>query len=178
MAKGLKKFAKERPTTEEIAQMFSEIRSDAPRSAVVLAAALIDDVLSGAIRYRMVKLSKDEDDDLFEGNGPLASFSARIRMAYAPGIIGKKTRHDLNVIHEIRNAFAHVRRVMNFDTPEVSTLIKSLHSIKDIENYQSLPIREMFSGATQMMMMHLVTKIGPFPRGTAGVSVVGLKELD
>lgn len=44
---------------------------------------------------------------LFRHNGPLSTFSARLDMAFALYLIGEKTRHDLDIIRDIRNDFAH-----------------------------------------------------------------------
>ena len=97
----------------------------------MIAVSHIDDLLKGAIKYRMVNLTSDDEEVLFSGFGPLATFSARIRIAYALGIVGKKTRHDLDLMREIRNAMAHSRRAIGFDTPEVLKLFRQLHCLKD-----------------------------------------------
>jgi hypothetical protein len=49
------------------------------------------------------------------GDAPLATFSAKIRLAYALSIFGSSTRDDLDTIREIRNAFAHSTRPLASD---------------------------------------------------------------
>jgi DNA-binding MltR family transcriptional regulator len=51
---------------------------------------------------------------------PLGTFSSRIKIAYALGIIGGKSRHDLDIVGNIRNAFAHGMRDLAFDTKEIA----------------------------------------------------------
>ncbi|MGO9684145.1 MAG: MltR family transcriptional regulator [Beijerinckiaceae bacterium] len=72
-------------------------------------------------------LDKEEEADLFEDTGPLATFSARINFGYALGLYGKKVKRDLNLIREIRNAFVHSRRHIDFETPEVVELCRTFY---------------------------------------------------
>lgn len=50
------------------------------------------------------------NDELLSNNGPLGTFSARIRVACALAWISDDVQSDLNLIRSIRNEFAH-----NFD---------------------------------------------------------------
>jgi hypothetical protein len=43
-----------------------------------------------------VSLSQTDLDRLFEGDNPLATFSAEIKLGYALGNFGQQTRADLN----------------------------------------------------------------------------------
>lgn len=44
---------------------------------------------------------------LFEGNGPLATLSAKIDLARLLGLVTETIRSDLHIIRDIRNEFAH-----------------------------------------------------------------------
>jgi DNA-binding MltR family transcriptional regulator len=57
---------------------------------------------------------------MFLEDAPLATFAARIRIGYALGIYGPKTRDDLTFIRHVRNVFAHTRHAVDFDTKEIS----------------------------------------------------------
>jgi hypothetical protein len=89
----------------EFDELWANMTDDGMHGTVMIAVSHIDGLLKGAITYRMVNLTSDDEEVLFSGFGPLATFSARIRIAYALGIIGKKTRHDLDLMREIRNAW-------------------------------------------------------------------------
>ena len=54
--------------------------------------------------YENMILSIFDDYD----RSPLATFSLRIKMAFALGIIDNRTRDDFEKIRKLRNAFAHV----------------------------------------------------------------------
>jgi hypothetical protein len=85
----------------------------------------------------------------------LASLSAKINLARALGIFGPKTAHDLR---EIRNAFAHGLRRMNFQTSEINQLLVSLHCIRGIHDYKRLSPRKLFFEATAILSTHLGVK--------------------
>lgn len=166
MASALKKLLRERPTTEDIERCMEELQTDGPRGAAVLACALLEDVLRLAIINKMVQLSREDHDTLFTGLGPLASFRAKTQVAYALGIIGPKTRHDLDSMREIRNGLAHTGLKIDFHTPEVAALCGGLHALslvaKPVDKPGPLPPRNQYTGVAKVLMIRL---IGTFSRG-------------
>lgn len=90
------------------------------RAVGVIEATKVEDSLVSAIRRKFVELIPSEDDELFSGTAPISTFSAKIKICYAMGIIGKNTRRDLEIIRHIRNAFAHSAKPLWFSTPEIS----------------------------------------------------------
>jgi DNA-binding MltR family transcriptional regulator len=46
---------------------------------------------------------------LFEGFGPLSTFSAKIEFAFALGLLPRHVHTDLRTIKKVRNLFAHAR---------------------------------------------------------------------
>ena len=178
MAKALNRFLKDRPSGEEIQKMRAEIKNDGPRGATMVATAIIEDLLVGAIRFRMVSLTDDEADSSLLPDRPLGTFSSRIKIAHALGVFGPKTRHDLNVFRDIRNAFAHARRQIDFNVPEVATFVGTFNSLNDVTDHAKLSAREQFVEVSNILMLHLVTKIGPFPSGITKLEIEGLNSLD
>lgn len=71
-----------------------------------------------------------EQKKLFGGgdDGPM-NFTVKIRMAYALGVYGLKTREDLDTVRHIRNFFAHDRGHLTFDDKDVSALCDQLNWI-------------------------------------------------
>jgi hypothetical protein len=173
-----RKFLKARPTEEGTEHIFEGIREDSPRAAAMLAGALMDELLKGAISYRLVELNKEDSDGLFTGNAPLATFSAKIRVSYALGIIGKRTRHDIELVREIRNGFAHTLRDLSFETPELTKMCSQFHCLKDLREYAEISARGLFSISVHRLALFLITKTGPFPEGRAGLNLQGNTQLD
>ena len=80
---------------------------DDVRSGVIVTTALLEKSLDRLIRSRLHRLNSQDDAAMFGPNGSIGTLSAKIRMAYALGIIGKVTRADLLAINDIRNVYAH-----------------------------------------------------------------------
>lgn len=80
---------------------------------VLLVKAMIDDKAVGdeeAIEDR------EAFGALLEPEKPLSAFGARITAAYYLGLIGKSEWHNLKLIKDIRNAFAHGLHEISFDS--------------------------------------------------------------
>jgi DNA-binding MltR family transcriptional regulator len=160
MASALKKRLRERPTTADITRCVQELESDGTRGAAVLACALLEDLLRLSILNKLVDLSKEDHDLLFTGTGPLASLWATTQIAFAMGIIGPKTKHDLNSMREIRNALAHTSLKIDFDTPEVAVLCGGFHTLSAIEEpadkAKALTARGKYTAVTKALMIRLI----------------------
>ena len=94
------------------------LSSESDRGCVLVGAAMLDEVLRGIL---LGPLRDDEETlrALFDaGSAPLSSFSAKIRLCYALGLVSKNTHADLHRVREIRNDAAHFekRRGAGFDT--------------------------------------------------------------
>lgn len=86
-----------------------KLKNDKRRIDVINA----DVILDGALKNLFCELhfsKKDKQvDKLFEPSigGPLVSLTHKARLAYALGLIDKTLLNDLEIIHKIRNEFAH-----------------------------------------------------------------------
>jgi DNA-binding MltR family transcriptional regulator len=78
-------------------------------TVVLLATGLIEKFLwvSLIALFRRDVVSKTMITNVFEGDGPLATFSAKIEVCAGLGSITDDVRHDLKIIKKIRNDFAH-----------------------------------------------------------------------
>lgn len=123
MAKALKNLAKEFPSLSEAFEP-PEIHHD--RALAITTAAWLEDVLERCLVASMVTLTKAETNGLFDFDSPVGSFSARIRLAYALGFFGPITRNDLDHLRHIRNAFAHARKTITFETKEIAAECRKL----------------------------------------------------
>ncbi len=107
----------------------------------------------------MVALTDDETNKLFSGSAPLGSFATRIGLAYALGIYGPRTRHDLQILKDIRNAFAHANLAINFDTREVADLCCSFHCLEALKDREGRGPQELLSIATKCLIVQLLQKM-------------------
>lgn len=129
----LKALAREPIPPDEIFGSLDEIATQNDQTEAVMGASFLDDSLKHAILARMRdSLSNDDISNLFDNDGPLATLSAKIQVAFALGIIGKEARASLHCIRDIRNAFAHAKRTLGFAHPAVAEACASLQPPKDL----------------------------------------------
>ena len=68
--------------------------------------------------------------DLFDGDRPLATFSARINLAFAIGYIPLNAYSDLNLLRKIRNHFAHSAEQVSFEDGRIRDWCGALSTVK------------------------------------------------
>lgn len=95
-------------------------------SMAIWLSARIEDELRDFIISRMVRSNRDSRKRLFEGYGPLSSFSAKIEIAYAFGMLTDIERSYMLAIKAIRNKFAHSSGGLTFDSPAFDELFAKL----------------------------------------------------
>jgi hypothetical protein len=125
MNRGIHKVSRKVPEGMDLDRAWKEISEGSDRSAAIIGAAFVDDSLQCALESRMIGLCSQVPNEIFV-NGPLRSFSSKIFLGFALGLYGPLLKKDLNVIRNIRNAFAHAMMPITFDSPEVAAELKYL----------------------------------------------------
>jgi DNA-binding MltR family transcriptional regulator len=113
----------------------TEFHAESDRSAIVIAGSFAESYLATYLRHFMID-SKEENKEierLFEV-GPLASFDARINLAYAFRLISPQHRDDLRLIKDIRNRFAHSPRSISLAREDIQEMIKALSMWKVVHS--------------------------------------------
>jgi DNA-binding MltR family transcriptional regulator len=91
---------------------------------VIVTATVLEDLLEQALLVRMRDLSNKVYARLFTGHGPLATFSAKIDLAFALQIIEQGTAIDLHAVRELRNEFAHAKSMAHFGKKELAPIMQ------------------------------------------------------
>src|SRR4051812_5067192 len=94
----LKKLMRAALSPDEFIASIGPRENDDDRTAAIVVAAIVENLLADTIRNKMQHLNSTEDKALFENNGPLATFSAKIQVAYAMKLFNKNVVHDLGLI--------------------------------------------------------------------------------
>lgn len=94
-------------TAENMQTFYFQMKGESDRGAVIVSAALIDEILLEILKKQLLPAAKLDNDELFK-NGPLTEFGARVHLAYRIGLIRKNVKEALLRIAKIRNAFAHI----------------------------------------------------------------------
>lgn len=90
--------------------------------------AMLDHSLERLLLVHIKPLGKDDRERLLYGTGPLSSFSAKIQIASAFGVIDANTAHDLDIIRDIRNAFGHASHQITFRNSSIRQRLEQLRS--------------------------------------------------
>lgn len=116
----LSKLTKAEPNPEHFRDFYAEaIGEKNDRGAAILLAANIENALESAL-VRILKNGRTSK--LFGVEKPLGAFRNKIWIAYALDIFGNETFLNLECIRHIRNAFAHSKIPIRFDTPEIANV--------------------------------------------------------
>lgn len=104
-------------------------------TVALVGASLLDQGLEDALTSWLDPLSKQDSEGLFSEtvSGPLATFSAKIRLASALKIFGPETRDDLNTIRGIRNVFAHAKGPISFEAEPIKEAVESLRYARNAD---------------------------------------------
>lgn len=112
--------------------MIANANRESDRGCALILAANLDNRLRGLLENYFVEQSKGKDNDLFQGNGCLSTFSSRIAISFSSGLLGEDERCDLDIIRKIRNDFAHNECSIGFASELVSERCNSLKSYQNL----------------------------------------------
>jgi hypothetical protein len=132
-ASALNKLVREKPDLNDLL-ILSAVRDTLDdRSIAILEGANVEYALEALVLEQMTDLSDTERNALFQSNGALATFSAKARVAHALGLIGPNTRREIDRIRSIRNAFAHARKPISFQTEAIRLTCAELTAPSRVE---------------------------------------------
>ena len=83
----------------EYAEFSEHYEGESDRAVVLLASSYLDEILERLLSKRLVPCKRTRA--LFSGYAPLATFSARIDIAFAVGIIPDHLARDLHIIRKL-----------------------------------------------------------------------------
>lgn len=116
----------------EVARKFSEamrmrsvLLNESDRGAVLVGASYLDEQVEEVLRKFFIDEPKLQEK-LLGTSRPLATFSSRIDLCHALGLINEEMAKELHTIREIRNEFAHVSRNIGFEEQRVRDRCKNL----------------------------------------------------
>lgn len=127
--------------TEKLLDFNSIIDSyenESDRAAAILAASYLDFYLEECIKFVLV--DDPSIEKLFEGTSALSTFSAKINMAFALGLLTEETKKNLHYIKKIRNHFAHHPTATSFNTPQVRSWCSEFSLLSKYEDGTTINI--------------------------------------
>jgi hypothetical protein len=134
-------MAKRVHTDDQVTAFMRELEKQTDRGVGIVAASVAESALTELIKRRLVAMSNTRADLLFGRMRPLSSFSAKIELGAALGLFDERTRTVLNMLRDVRNAFAHEMAAISFDDNEITKLV---HKAKMPSTPKSSSSRDTF----------------------------------
>lgn len=133
-----------------------EFGDESNRGAALVAAALLDLNLEDLLRTFMI--DDPVEVEYLLGSG-LQSYGARIRVAYALGLVSDDEANDLRVIQSVRNYFAHNLHV-TFEAEVVQVQLERLRLLRQVlPEARRLSPRRQLEQAACMLSAVLVQRL-------------------
>jgi len=137
-------------------RLTEEFADESDRASALVAAALLDLNLEDLLRAHLID---DHDQvDLLLASG-LRNLIIRVRACYCLGLISNEERHDLRLINELRNTFAHDLHV-SFEDPSLRKRCARFKLIRRVVSPGTpVPPRQALEQTTCMLSVLLVRRL-------------------
>lgn len=111
---------------------------ESDRAAVILGAAKIEYLL-GQLLDKYLLPCPTSSDDLLDGDAPLSTFSAKIKLCHRLGLLDDHFAKLLNIFRKLRNGFAHEITVGSLSVGSARDRVVALaEPFADTRYFQSL----------------------------------------
>ncbi len=130
----------------------TSIKGETDRGTALVTAAFLEQCLETILRalFDANKRKKKSVEPLFEGFGPLSSFSGKISLSYSFSLISDAMEHDLHIIRKIRNEFAHSIVTKNFADSKIGQMVSSMKSCASYWKGPGAPNPDVFNEPGQL----------------------------
>jgi DNA-binding MltR family transcriptional regulator len=129
----------------------SSLHLETDSGCALRCSSLLDVKLGELLAATFVSESEPEAT-LLGKSKPLGTFSVRIDMCFAMGLLGPKARRDLHLIRKIRNEFGHEFKPLDFEAPRIANRCRELFYVAG----QAKSSRERFTGASLTLLLYLI----------------------
>ena len=114
----------------------ASLSEESDRGAAVLAGSMVENALGQYLEHHCRSYaSAPTIERLFGSTGPISTFSQRILIAAAFGLISKTQQRQLDYIRDIRNYFSHHPEHATFSDPQVLAIFQPHNTINSVFVY-------------------------------------------
>jgi hypothetical protein len=128
------------------------VRKETDRGLVIILGSITEDILTACVLSEFKQVSKALEKDLTRSGGALGTWAQLINVGLAFGLIDDDDAGDLEVFKAMRNACAHSRRHIDFNTPELREALSLLFVPKILAMPRTAAGRRLF----RRMFVHAV----------------------
>ncbi len=116
------------PSEDEVDALLKAhfVPAESPIIIAILGQTLLEIELDTLLRTHFSRRDDEMWKQLTSEYGPLSTFKRKITAGYAFGIYDKIIRDGLNTVRDIRNAFAHSHRPIDFSHDYIRTELKTI----------------------------------------------------
>lgn len=132
------------------------LANESDRGVVIILGSFIEDALLDRILEAFPPMSAARRKNLVRSGGPLNSFSARVNLGLALGVLTDEDAAMLDVIKAMRNACAHSRHDISFTTPELRSALLLLFGGESLEVLQNTTNEVMLNSAFIFVSSYLL----------------------
>src|SRR5581483_1840820 len=120
--------AKKTSLSAEISQFANAAFNETDRGCALVCAQMLDDKLEEILRtlFSGSEFTAGIAKRLFSPYGPLSTFSARLDVCAALGVIDERQYKRIEDFRKLRNAMAHTRAHISFSDKQVAPIIASI----------------------------------------------------
>ena len=105
------------------------------RAIAILLGAIVERRLYDTLKAKMVSgVAPSLRKDLFKSSGALGSFRVKNEVGYIFGIVPLFLYNEIDLVVDIRNAFAHKVEVKDFTSPTIVTAVSKLETMKAVKS--------------------------------------------
>ena len=122
----LNQLSKSNVESEDVKGVLEEIQHASDRTAAIVLASWVERSLEQSIVLTLLRQDQPTVEKLIGRGGALSSFFAKTHLGFAQGLYDAATRDNLDIIRNIRNAFAHSALQLTFQTPQVAAEVNKL----------------------------------------------------
>jgi DNA-binding MltR family transcriptional regulator len=117
----------------EINKFLIEFQVESDRAAAILGVSYLDTVMENLLKKFFIQNNSFIDKQIFgDSYSVIDSFSKKINLSYALGLLKQKEFEDLNNIRKIRNDFAHELHGLNFNSEKINSRCLNLKCAQDV----------------------------------------------
>jgi DNA-binding MltR family transcriptional regulator len=132
-----------------------------PIATAILGAVMLEHEVDLLLRRKFLRRDDSAWETLVSEQGPLRTFSSKIITGFAFKLYDEKVKFDLDVVREIRNAFAHSRKMLNFDDPLIIAKLLSVRTLppRFARELQRQPTKEAAKATYINLCFELVLRL-------------------
>jgi hypothetical protein len=94
--------------SKDLSHLFARLAGESETAQILIFASYLEDRIRLLIKERLLHIvSQRDEEEIFGGNGPLATFANRLNISYRLGWLSKEQKERLDAFRKIKNDFAH-----------------------------------------------------------------------